>query len=349
MGDMDADMQAQEEARAREARQEMLSVMGPSSNDSKKDAAPSAGPTEGDKEKEDEDRRAKWRRPDSKGGKGSSHGGWNQSWSAKRQWHDSAQHSSGDQAPVMDQATQDLLKNMVRVVLRHETEIQRFKQDVGFMVFIDTSGLGCLSNLRAVADNWQEQYAQGKVRNSLLKLLLFLAMMEMLKNKAEETLQDEERLQRCMNVGWTVQGETALSPAWVYHAWDPASRKQIVAETPPMKHSEALRQIDLLIQHSARDGVLKNFKTAKKMSATDTYKVEVLPFMVSIGLRGESSQICFHALRALSGLAITKLIGARFRPERGQETQLVKQMKESYMGTTYCDWARREAPWNSDA
>lgn len=348
MGDMDADMQAQEEARAREARQEMLSVMGPSSNDSKKDAAPSAGPTEGDKEKEDEDRRAKWRRPDSKGGKGSSHGGWNQSWSAKRQWHDSAQHSSGDQAPVMDQATQDLLKNMVRVVLRHETEIQRFKQDVGFMVFIDTSGLGCLSNLRAVADNWQEQYAQGKVRNSL-KLLLFLAMMEMLKNKAEETLQDEERLQRCMNVGWTVQGETALSPAWVYHAWDPASRKQIVAETPPMKHSEALRQIDLLIQHSARDGVLKNFKTAKKMSATDTYKVEVLPFMVSIGLRGESSQICFDALRALSGLAITKLIGARFRPERGQETQLVKQMKESYMGTPYCDWARREAPWNSDA
>ena len=46
---------------------------------------------------------------------------------------------------------------------------------------------------------------------------------------------------------------------------------------------------------------------------------------------------------------ITKLIGVRIRPERVQESQLIKQLKESYMGTTYCDWGAPENPWKSSA
>ena len=49
---------------------------------------------------------------------------------------------SQEQAPVLDHATQDVMRSMVKVVLRHEAEIQRLKTDVGYMVFIDTSGLG---------------------------------------------------------------------------------------------------------------------------------------------------------------------------------------------------------------
>ena len=76
-----------------------------------------------------------------------------------------------------------------------------------------------------------------------------------------------------------------------------------------------------------------------RMAAQDQYKAEVLPFMVSLGPRGESSAICFNALRILSGSAIMKLIGVRVRPERGQEPQLIKQLKQSYMGTTFCSSA----------
>ncbi|CAE7696136.1 unnamed protein product [Symbiodinium necroappetens] len=64
---------------------------------------------------------------------------------------------------------------------------------------------------------------------------------------------------------------------------------------------------------------------------------------------GESCKICFDALRVLSGLAITKLIGVRIRPERGQESQLIKQLKESYMGTSYCDWGAQDSPWKNSS
>ncbi|CAE7849978.1 unnamed protein product [Symbiodinium necroappetens] len=268
------DIDEQEAARAKEARAEMLHVMGSASTmGATPTEATTPAPTESTQAEEDEaQRRSKWQKPAAKGGKGGSQ----------------------------------------------------------------------------VADSWSEQFSQGTVK-SPLRLMLFMAMMELLRTQAEETLADTEKLQRCMNVGWTVEGENALSPAWVYHAWDPAAKKQIKADTAPLKHVEALKQIDLLLLHAPREGVLKNFKTAKKMSPKDQYTAEVLPFMVSIGLRGESSQICYNALRLLSGLAVTKLIGVRVRPERGQESQLVKQLKESYMGTAYCDWTRPSAPWNSDA
>ncbi|CAE7423843.1 unnamed protein product, partial [Symbiodinium microadriaticum] len=341
------DIEKEEAARALQAREEMRQVMGAIPPPS---LSTTPGPSEGGQEEDQaptpEARQPKWQKPASKGGKGSSQGGWYQGgWGQKRQWEQPAKTGQEPQM-VLDQATQDVMRSMVKVVLRHEAEIQRIKTDVGYMVFIDTSGLGILPLLRSMAENWSQKFAQGTVTTPL-RHVLFLCMLETLKTKAEEVMQEEERLQRCMNVEWTVQGTTALNPAWVYHTWDSVAKCQIKAETPPLPHSEALRMIDLLIQHSPRDGVLKNFKTPRKMSPKDQYKAEVLPFMASIGLRGESSKICFDALRVLSGLAITKLIGVRIRPERGQESQLIKQLKESYMGTSYCDWGAQDTPWKN--
>ena len=153
----------------------------------------------------------------------------------------------------------------------------------------------------------------------------------------------------CQNVGWTVAGDQALNHKWVYHSWDPAEKKQVVAADQPLAHADAMRLIDQLMMHIPTEGVLKNFKTTRRMNAKGQYKAEVLPYMVSIGLRGESSAICFNALRTLSGSAFMKLIGVRVRPERGQETQLIKQLKQSYMGTTFCEWTQSTAPWSSDA
>ncbi|CAE7464094.1 unnamed protein product, partial [Symbiodinium necroappetens] len=276
---------------------------------------PSMRDVEENKETAEDERRPKWAKPASKGGKGPSQGGWHQgSWGgSKRSWDQPQQEYQNTPMPQLDQATQDLMSHMVRAMLRHEAEIQRLKQDLGYMVFID-------------------QYTKITVTS-----------------RPAETLADEEKLQRCMNVGWTVTGDNALSPKWVYHSWDPAAKKQIVAADPPISHTEALRLVDQLMKHVPQEGVLKNFKTSRRMTAQDQYKAEVLPFMVSIGLRGESSAICFNALRLLSGSAIMKLIGVRIRPERGQEPQLIKQLKQSYMGTTFCEWTRKQTQWGGDA
>ncbi|CAE7883589.1 unnamed protein product [Symbiodinium sp. KB8] len=308
------DVDAEEAARAKTAREEMLLVMGGQA--STEIPAPNAsGEPEKETEADDENRR-KWPKPSTKDARGAQQGGWHGSWgSQKRQWEAHKDSSSSEQLPQLDRATQDLMRGMVRVrvVLRHEAEIQR-----------------------QTADNWQEQFSQGTVK-SPLRLVLFMTMLQLLKSKAEELLSDETKLQRCMTVGWTVEGPNALSPAWVYHSWDPSAKKQVVAETQPLAHAEALRQVDLLLH---QDGALKNFKTARRMSAKDSYTAEVLPWMVSIGLRGESSNICYNALK-MSGSAIMKLIGVRIRPERGQEPQLIKQDNVLRLGEEQCALEQR--------
>ena len=343
---MERSQEELEAARSLAAREELRLVLGGEGQA----ADPSMRDVEENKEPAEDERRPKWAKPASKGGKGPSQGGWHQGgWgSSRKSWDHPQQEHQNTPMPQLDQATQDLMSHMVRAMLRHEAEIQRLKQDLGYMVFIDTSGLGCLPVLRKVAENWQDQYTKGTV-TSPLRLVMFMAMLETLKTTAEETLADAEKLQRCMNVGWMVTGDNALSPKWVYHSWDPAAKKQIVAPDPPISNAEALRLVDQLMKHIPQEGVLKNFKTSRRMTAQDQYKAEVLPFMVSIGLRGESSAICFNALRLLSGSAIMKLIGVRIRPERGQEPQLIKQLKQSYMGTTFCEWTRKPTQWGGDA
>ena len=96
----------------------------------------------------------------------------------------------------------------------------------------------------------------------------------------EEVLSGEARLQKCMDVGWTLQTENALNPSWVYHTWDPAQKCQIVAKDPPLKHAECLRLIDTLIEHLPKEGVLTKFSTPKGLK--ESYDVEVIPFNLTL-------------------------------------------------------------------
>ncbi|CAE7948593.1 unnamed protein product [Symbiodinium sp. KB8] len=108
------------------------------------------------------------------------------------------------------------------------------------------------------------KYAQGTVSTSL-KSLMVLALVNDLKERVEAVLGKEDQLQKCQDLGWMVQTETALNPSWVYFGWDSAAKKQIVLPDPPLKHAECLRQIDTLLEHLPRDGVLARFSTPKAL------------------------------------------------------------------------------------
>ena len=94
---------------------------------------------------------------------------------------------------------------------------------------------------------------------------MVLALVNDLKERVEAVLGKEDQLQKCQDLGWMVQTETALNPSWVYFGWDSAAKKQIVLPDPPLKHAECLRQIDTLLEHLPRDGVLARFSTPKEL------------------------------------------------------------------------------------
>ena len=66
----------------------------------------------------------------------------------------------------MDAPTQELVKCMAKLVIKREQELMRLRPDLGFVIFADTSDLGCLKMLRSVAESWQEKYEQGTVKHS---------------------------------------------------------------------------------------------------------------------------------------------------------------------------------------
>ncbi len=174
----------------------------------------------------------------------------------------------------------------------------RIRPDTGFV----TSDLGCLEMLRQVSLTWQDKFAKGQVR-AALKTIMALSLVQDLKERTEAILGQEEKLQKCRQVGWMVETENALNPSWVYHTWDPEAKKQVVAtEHAPLKHAECLRMIDVLVENLPKEGVLTKFSSPKELQ--ESYDVEVIPFTLSLSLE---SAACHRALKTLSGCAVTKL------------------------------------------
>ena len=116
---------------------------------------------------------------------------------------------------------------------------------------------------------------------------------------------------------------------------------QIVAQDPPLKHAECLRRIDTLIENLPKEGVLTKFSTPKGLQ--ESYETEVIPFNLTLSLRGTSSDLCYQALRVLSGCAVTKMVGLRMRPERISKPPLAKAVEGAFMAmaTPLCDWKNR--------
>ncbi|CAE7363353.1 unnamed protein product [Symbiodinium sp. KB8] len=245
---------------------------------------------------------------------------------SKRHW--SEQHQSKEGSTVEDPQTQELLRCLVKMSVRHEQELMRIRPDVGFIAFCDTSDLGCMGMLREVALSWSDLYSQGKV-NTALKTMLVMSTMKDMRDRAEKVLRDEEQMQRCFTVGWLKE------------------KKQEVASTPPLQHSDVMKLLDvlLILEHLPRDGVVTRFNTTKRLDLMKEFKTEVVPMMLQLSLRGASAQLCYDAMKALSGNAVMKLQGVRWRPERAQKPPLAKALEDAYLATSFCDWAPRDQSW----
>ena len=69
---------------------------------------------------------------------------------------------------------------MTKLVIKQE--LMRLRPGLGFVIFADTSDLGCLQMLRTVVESWQEKFAQGTVDTSLKKILA-MSLMQCLRRR----------------------------------------------------------------------------------------------------------------------------------------------------------------------
>ncbi|CAE7035064.1 unnamed protein product [Symbiodinium sp. CCMP2592] len=272
----------------------------------------------------------KWRRPSSKGtGRNA------ENWSKRKYPEENV-----DQQGTLDKQTQVLLQMMTRMTLRHDQELCRIRSDTSFMLFSDVGDHGCLPQMKATAENWSELFTQGKVTCSL-KVIMMLNLVKLLREALGKALQDETLAEKYRSLSWLVEGENALSPCWTYFEWNPAEKKEVRSQQAPLKHQEVLNILDKMDQAIPLQGVLTNFRNTKGMDQGK--ESEVIPFMISIGLRHPATADIHAGLVKLSGCSCMKLVGCRLRPDRGQRPQLAKQLEEAFQATSFCDWAPRRA------
>ncbi|CAE7522252.1 unnamed protein product, partial [Symbiodinium necroappetens] len=257
-------------------------------------------------------------------------GNWWDSWSKEWEKDQQAQNSG------LDRQTTTLLKALTKMALRHEDELSRVRPDSNFMMFIDVEGdHSVLPVLQQTAANWQEAFSAGTVTTSL-RIMLFVGMMQQLQARLQDLmLQNQEQMDRLMAVGWLQQGATALNPVWPYYRWDAATKSQVISEQAPLTHDQVLHCVDALLKTACNPLVLLRFRAAKEMEEPES---EVVPFLVSVSLRGQQAQDCFTALTTLSHNGVLKPPGLRLRPERLRKGPMAEAVEEA---TSWTDWKPR--------
>ena len=281
-----------EDTKASTAREELQMVLGAGGLQAMAlDGQPSAPSGTGEQAEESReskdswsDRDRKWRRMET--GKGPSRDGW-AGWGNKRQWPKEAEDK---EEAVLDKATQEVIKSLVQLSLRHEAELGRLRADCGFMLFLDTPqtnpAAGIMPGVKEVAVEWSKQFAAGTVKSPLRNLLM-MAIIKELQTRLTAFLQDEDRCARAISAGWMAEGHNALDPVWNYWGWNPKEKRQEKTDQQPMQTTAVQAQLQLLEANIAKEGVLLNFRSTKDLEKEQD--LEVVPFMITVGLRAPES------------------------------------------------------------
>ncbi|CAE7742391.1 unnamed protein product [Symbiodinium sp. CCMP2592] len=130
------------------------------------------GPTDGGRDEKDaEEPKPKFQRPSHKGYQGK---GWQDketgqtgqpSQGQSQKWWNQPKWNSKDMVTATaepEEATQQLLRKLVKVVSRHEEEMSRIRVDTSFMLFVDSQQEGIIGLLKATADRPDACYGSGR-------------------------------------------------------------------------------------------------------------------------------------------------------------------------------------------
>ncbi|CAE7447663.1 unnamed protein product [Symbiodinium sp. KB8] len=120
---------------------------------------------------------------------------------------------------------------------------------------------------------------------------------------------------------WSYEPAPLGDPKWIYQQW--SHEKQAVETSPqaPIPHSLALDAVQAVINNVGGPGVLLRFRSTRPLDGEDHER---------------SAAVC---------AGVVSVAGLRVRPDRGQQSALVKALEDSYTGLTFADWKPRDRSW----
>lgn len=269
--------------------------------------------------RESEDRATKWHKPSTKGQQGKGRN-WSQAWGSdswQSEW-------KGEEVSLSQKVSGDELREVVgllaRLALKHEDTEAALRSDTSFMLYFNTRGMTVTRMLYDIAQEWKQLKEQKKINQSL-RVTLIISILSAMKEKMETALHEEVR-PSLEKHSWLTK---ANPPAWAYMTYNQTTEAQEVdAVRPPLPHEQAKRNIQRIFELISMEGLLMKFHATRPMA--QTYRSEVLPFVLMVSNRGPQADELHGLLTSLCNNACLSLIGVRMRPDRMKRQPLAVRL-----------------------
>ena len=212
------------------------------------------------------------------------------------------------------------MKNVAKMLMRHESEMRLLRQDTTWMMFCGHGRGGHPSassaEVRPVAADVSAEAGDHQPAGSPSHLCLPGTGY----THSEPHDGFKTRWSRMQSVGWLVEGETALNPKWVYQQWSPEKQTVELSKQPPISFTLAQEAIQAVINNVGGQGVLLRFRSTRPM--TEQISSEVLPFAMVLSLSGEPGDASSSGIAFVDGQCLLESGGDSHPPGSGTAVQV---------------------------
>jgi len=219
----------------------------------------------------------------------------------------------------------ELMKELVRLVLRQADTIAYLQMDLGFMVFLkttmqpqmregeaDTASTGqwaIVQNLFQAAEAWHDkkQNDPGSL-NATLRTTLMYCLVGTLLERVEALEDKPQDVLRLEKLGLVEEGK------FLYLRWNQTTKKHEKSEQEHMPIAQAKAYLAQIKQNLIFPKVILRFHALRRLTSNMTS--DIVPFTLEIHNRCQESQTTYLALERLSFNSVWHLIGGTVRPAK---------------------------------
>ena len=222
-----------------------------------------------------------------------------------------------------------MLSMMTQLLLRHEDSINILRLDKAYSMMFKTSGeetiLATVHNLEV---RWRE-LQETKKTDCAKRIALFKGVLLELQTRVKNMTESEAKIKELIKLGW-MSKQDGREPMWLPLVWNVELQKDVPCpDMGPLPNSQAVQALEVLLEHACGQ-VIHRFHAKRPMA--QTYKSDMLEFMLEVSLKGTNPVRVHEALGTLCNSSLWLLIGARLRPELPKRSELAKKLQHMIGG-----------------
>ncbi|CAE7633009.1 unnamed protein product [Symbiodinium sp. CCMP2592] len=238
-----------------------------------------------------------------------------------------APNPQGPQEPQISQKKLEELQAVVSllttIVLRQEVQLNIFRQDTAYVMFLQAQGPGNLAqSLYAVGSGWHHTKEQSPEQlTSPMRVVLLQHVLERVAKGFEEMMATPSSRSKAIETEWLSKDESLIQAM----GWSPTENRHVVDTKADAQTPSTIRQaLQELLILSSQDFVVTRFHGMRKLA--EEYKAPILGMFLEVGNRVEAAQKAWRALHLLAQSAALLAAGCYLRHERMQLRALSKRL-----------------------